>query len=100
MEPGRPERVLADQPARREDDEIDVGGARQVGRRGQHGKDRRIGMIEAHRADDVEAREIVFVGREIAVPGDDVERRVIHLRRPQIALEFGDHACADALVSS
>ena len=49
-------------------------------------------MIEAHRADDDEAREIVFVGREIAVPGDDIERRMVHLRRPQIALEFGDQA--------
>ena len=89
--PRRPERVLADEPARREDDEIDCCGARHVGRRGEHAVDRRIGMIEAHGADHHEAGEIVFVRREIAVPGDDVERRVIHLRRPQIALEFGDH---------
>ena len=26
--------------------------------------------------------EIIFIGSEIAVPGDDIERRMIHLRRP------------------
>ena len=98
--PGRPERVLADQPARREDDEVDIGGAGHIRRRGQHAVDRRIGMIEAHRADHHEAREVVFVRRKIAVPGDDVERRMIHLRRPQIALEFGDHRRSALRVSS
>ena len=92
MEPRRPERVFADQPARREDREIDGRGAGKVRGRGQDGKDRRIGMIEADRADDVEARQIVFVRREVAVPGDHVERRMLHLRRPQIALEFRHQA--------
>ncbi len=53
--------------------------------RGQHGEDRRVGMVEAHRADGVEAREIVFVGRVVAVPGDDVERRVVDSARPEPA---------------
>ena len=48
-----------------------------LGGRGQHGEDRRVGMVEADRAHRVEAREIVFVRRVIAVPGDDVERRVV-----------------------
>src|SRR5258708_9471122 len=38
----------------------------------------------------VEAAQVVLVGRVVAVPGDDVERRVIHLRRPEVALELGD----------
>ena len=58
---------------------------RRLARRGQHGEDRRVRMVEADRADRVEAREIVFVGRVIAVPGDDVERRMVELGRPEIA---------------
>jgi hypothetical protein len=41
-------------------------------------------MIVADRADRVEAVEIVAERREIAVPGDDVERAVIERRRPQV----------------
>ena len=42
-------------------------------------------MVEADRADRVEARQIIAVGREIAVPGDNIERRMIERRRPQRA---------------
>ena len=56
VEPGRAERVLGDHPARREDDEIGIGAARHVADgRGEDGEDRRIGMVEADRADRVEA---------------------------------------------
>ena len=48
-------------------------------------------MIEADRVDRVEARQIVAIGREIAVPGDDVERRMIQCGAPQTALELLDH---------
>jgi hypothetical protein len=48
-------------------------------------------MIETYRADHHEAGELVFVWREIAVPGDDIERRMVYLGRPQIALEFRHH---------
>ena len=49
-------------------------------------------------ADHHEALKIVLVGNEIAVPGDDVERRMVHFRRPEIALEFGDHGASRAFV--
>ena len=41
-------------------------------------------MVEADRADGVEAAQVVLVGRVVAVPGDHVERGVIERRRPQI----------------
>src|SRR5689334_23540979 len=43
--------------------------------RGQHGEDRGIGMVVGDGADRRERAQIVFVGRIIAVPGDDVDRR-------------------------
>ena len=55
MEPRRTERVLAHQPARRKDHEVDHVDAGRVGRRLQHEEDRRIGMVVADRADRVEA---------------------------------------------
>ena len=94
VEPRRAERVLGHHPARREDHEVAIGGARRVGRRGQHREDRRVGMVEADRADRVEAREVVFVRRVVAVPGDDVERRMVELGRPQMALELRDELAA------
>jgi hypothetical protein len=47
-------------------------------------------VIVADRADRVEAAQIVLIGRVRAVPGDDVERRMIDRRRPQRTAEFGD----------
>ena len=47
-------------------------------------------MVEADRADGVEPREVVGIGGVIAVPGDDIERRVVELGRPEIALKLGD----------
>ena len=89
--PGRPERILRHQPAIREDHEVDIGGARRLGGRGQHGEDRGVGMVEQDRPDRGEAAQIVFVGRVVAVPGDDIERRVIDLASPRAAAPFHEH---------
>ena len=81
MEPRRAEGVLGNHPARREDGEVAVGGAGNIRRRAQHGVDRWVGVIEGDGVDAVEEGEIVLVGRVVAVPRHDVERRVIDERR-------------------
>ena len=88
MEPRRPEGVLRHQPARREDDEIHVAHALAVAGRMQHQEDRRIGMVVADRTDGVETAKIVLAGRVVAVPGDDVQRRMTDVGAPQMPLEF------------
>src|ERR1043165_4672835 len=55
-------------------------------------------MIEAHRADGHEAREVVFVRHVVAVPGDDVERRMREPRFPQPALELRDQRAGAGLL--
>ena len=55
-------------------------------------------MIETHRVDAVEARQIVLVRRVVAVPRHHVERRVIDLRDPQLAEEFGDDAAVRSTI--
>ena len=47
-------------------------------------------MIVTHRSDRVEPLEIVFVRRVISVPRNDIERRMINARRPQVSREFCD----------
>jgi len=47
-------------------------------------------VIVENRADRRKAAQVVFVGREIAVPGDDVERRAGDLGRMQPAAPFDD----------
>lgn len=74
--PGRAEGVLADQPARREDDEVGHGGARNGRRRREHREDGRVWVVVRDGADGVEAAQIVLVGVVVALPGDDVEWRV------------------------
>src|SRR5205823_7558382 len=64
--------------------------ARRVGHRLQHQEDRWVRMIVADRADRVEAAQIIFVRRAIAVPRDDVERRMTDFGTPQIAHELRD----------
>ena len=61
-----------------------------AGGRGEHGEERRIGVVEADRADRHEAREVVLVRHVVAVPGDHVERRMRELGRPQPAHELRD----------
>ena len=90
VEPGWAEGVLGDDPARREDGEVDVGGAGNLAGRGEDGVDRRVGVVEADGVDAVEAGEIVFAGGVVAVPGDDVERRVVEVGGPEVAQELGD----------
>ena len=91
VKPGRAKRVLGDQPTRRKDHEIAISGAGGVARCRQYGEDRRVGVIEADTAQRIEAGEIVNIGRVIAVPGDDVERRMVELGCPEIALKLGDN---------
>jgi hypothetical protein len=40
----------------------------------QHQKDRRVRMVEADRTDRVEAAQVVFVRRVVAMPGHYIER--------------------------
>ena len=47
-------------------------------------------MVEGNRVDAVESREVIFVRRVVAVPGDHVERRVVDGRGPQPPQKFGD----------
>jgi hypothetical protein len=83
--PGRAEGMLGHQPALAEEHEVDVGGARQARGRGQHGEDRRVGVVEEDRADGGIGAQIVLPGRVVAVPGDDVERRVRDLGDVELA---------------
>ena len=46
-------------------------------------------MVEGDGIHRHEAREVVLVGRVVAVPGDDVERRMAELGGPQVAEELG-----------
>lgn len=90
MEPGWAERVLRHHPARREDDEVAIGGARRVAGAGQDSEDGRVGMVIADRVDRVEATQIIAAGGKIAVPGDNVEWAVRQAGGPELALEFLD----------
>ena len=45
-------------------------------------------MIEGHRVDALEPVQVVLVGRVVAAPGHDVERRVVDLGLPQSAAEL------------
>ena len=56
----------------------------------QHEENRGIGMVVADGADGVEATQIVFVRRVVAVPCDDIERLMIHLGGPEISTELCD----------
>jgi len=88
MIPGRPERILGHGPAFREYQKVHIGSARRFRRRGQHREDRGIGMIEQERADRREAPQVIFIRRVVAVPGNDVERRLLDLARIELAAPF------------
>lgn len=86
--PRRAEGVLADEPARREDDKVGHGGAGHGRRRREHREDGRVRVVVGDCADGVEAAQVVLVRVVVAVPGDDVkgrvglarlEERVVHL---------------------
>ena len=48
-------------------------------------------MIERHSADGAEQGQVVFVGRVVAVPGDDVEGRELLLRAEQPVVELAEN---------
>src|ERR1700736_100923 len=77
VKPWRAKRVLCDNPTRRENGEVHVGRARNFGRGGKYGVDGRIGMVETHRVDAIEAIKIVLIRGVISVPCDHVEWGVI-----------------------
>ena len=47
-------------------------------------------MVVRNGADRIEAAQVVFIGNVVAVPGDHVEWRVVHLRNPQPSEKFRD----------
>ena len=92
MKPGRPKGVLHAEPSRREHDEVDIAGPGRIAGRMQHQKYRRVGVIVGRRAHRVEAAQIIFIRRMIAVPRHHIERGVVDLRGPQTPEEFGDES--------
>ena len=46
-------------------------------------------MVEADGVDAVEAGEVVLAGSVVAVPGDDVEWRMVEVGGPEVSEEFG-----------
>src|SRR5690606_10378710 len=54
----------------------------------QHQEDGWVRVIEADAAQRVEAAQVVFVGRIVAMPGNHVERRMIHVGLPQKPAEL------------
>ena len=96
MVPGRAKRVFSHQPARRENHEIAIGRAGRVGRRSQHGKNRRVRMVVADRADGHEIGRVVFAGHQIAMPGDHIEWAAGLARHPQLPAIFLDDVVAGA----
>lgn len=78
---------------------VDLGGlTRHGGRAGKDGEDRGVAVVEGHRVDGAEARQVVFERRVISVPGDDVERGRILPRLKQPPAEFVDNAELSSLV--
>src|SRR3546814_13557798 len=73
----------------RENREIQIADTGGIGGRSEHQKDARVGVIEADRADRVEAAQIVFARRVVALPGDHIERRMADVGPPQAALKLG-----------
>ena len=88
MIPRRSERVLRNKPALGEDDEIDIRRAGRLRRRGQHRKDRGVSVIVKNGADRRVAPQIIFVWCIIAVPGHDIERRMLQCGAIELAAPF------------
>jgi hypothetical protein len=83
--------MFGNDPTRREYRKVAIGRAWNCRWSTQHCVDRRVGVIEGDTIDAIESRHVVFVRRIVAVPGDDVERRVVNERGPEAAEEFGDN---------
>ena len=80
MEIRRPVRVFHDEPARRNDREIDdrMAGFTMRGS-GQNSEDARVGVVIEDAADETKPREVVFVRVIGPMPGCDVEWGVLLL---------------------
>src|ERR1035438_4752371 len=92
MKPRWTKGVLGNHPARREDYEVKIGGARNFRGRSKHRIDRRIRMIETHGIDAVEICQIVLIGDVVPVPCNHVQRRVIDGCSPESSLKLGHDA--------
>src|SRR5258708_21491119 len=46
-------------------------------------------MVEAHRVNAIEIRQIVLVGHVVAMPRNNIQRRMIDRSRPEFSLELG-----------
>src|SRR5690606_6929636 len=90
MKPGWAKGVFSHKYARRKHDHVDIGTARHVGRRCQHGENAWIRVIKADRAYGVEAPQVVFVWSVVAVPGNDIKWGMVHGCTPQSACKFCD----------
>src|SRR3546814_3819718 len=88
VEPGWAKRVLSHQPARGKDDKIAIRDSRNSAGTGQDREDTGIGMVETDRPNGVESAEIIFVWNEIAMPGDNVQRRMIQRHCPEQPLKL------------
>lgn len=87
----RPVRILHHVPARRDDGEVDDGGAWFAVRgTSQNRKNAGVGMVVEDAAQDGEAGEVVFVGVVGAVPAGDVEGGVVLGAGPEGGGEAGD----------
>ena len=91
VKPGRTKGMLRNHPARRKNHKVHI--RRPCNSRGrcQDGKDRRVGMIEAHCVDALKARHVVLVRSVVTVPCNYIERRVIDFGPPQPPQKLGDH---------
>ena len=98
MEPWRTKCVLHRQDARREDDKIERVHPRRIGDRLQHQKNRRVRMVVADRSHRIESPQVVLVRCVVAVPGDDVERRVVDFRGPETPAELRNELKATASI--
>ena len=56
--------------------------------RRQHRINRWVGMIEAHRVNAIEIRQVIFVGYIVPMPRYDIQWRVINRRRPDPPLKL------------
>src|SRR5690606_604172 len=92
VEPWGTESVLHGQDAWRKNGEIHV--ADPCGIRGgcQDGEDRRIRVIETDRTYHIVVTQVVLVGVVGAMPGHDVQRRVVDGALPEAPREFRDQA--------
>lgn len=80
--------MFGDEPALGKDHEIDVRGASLARRRCQDRKNGRVGVIEQNGSNRRESAKVIFVGRVIAMPRDDVERRMADLSDMEAAAPF------------